>query len=184
MPVDQADLLAGVRDAFQHLEAAISTARSSRCRAFVGDELYQQVAAIVDDLSARGHRRVHGSFEIHEIDLIDVESTSSVRVRVHATSSIARLDQQHRVVDGSTELRSWTQDLTVECRGLPGEARWIISELGAMSVEGLVIGPVGEPMDPARQDELELRHRNAERDFDEHREAMLTAANFLTTASS
>src|SRR5207237_9232646 len=57
------EMLADVREAFVQLEAAVSTARPSGCRPFVGAALYEQVEGLVDELAAHGLGRVDGSFE-------------------------------------------------------------------------------------------------------------------------
>ena len=180
------EMLADVREAFVQLEAAVSTARPSGCRPFVGAALYEQVEGLVDELATRGHRRVHGSFEIHDVDLIDTDTPGRVLARVHASSSIARLDRQHRIVDGSVDLKLWAQDVTASVQEPVGaQPRWIITDLGELSVEGDVTGPLHEPMDPARRQALDAERRKRQRDDDEFWSALQAVSrNFLTATGS
>lgn len=180
------EMLADVREAFQHLEAAVSTARPSGCRPFVGAALYEQVEGLVDELAAHGHRRVHGSFEIHGVDVIEADTPGRVLARVHASSSIARLDRQHRIVDGSFELKRWAQEVMANVEEPVGaQARWIITELGELSVESDVTGPLHEPMDRARREALDAERRKRERDDDEFWSALQAVSrNFLTATGA
>ncbi len=162
------ELLADVREGFAQLESAISTADPQRCRPFVSDQLYQEIAAMVHDLSARGHRRIHGSFEILDAARLGGE-LPNIRVRIHAVSSIMEVDSAGDVVVGSGQLMSWSQDLTAAQRpALVGQPQWIIGELDQMSIEGVVTGPASPPMDPARAEFLETEGRRREREVDYH----------------
>jgi hypothetical protein len=183
---NQPEILADVREAFQQLEAAISAARPSGCRPFVGAALYEQVEGLVDELAAHGHRRVHGSFEIHDVNLIDVETQGRVLARVHASSSIAQLDRHNRIVDGSFDLKRWAQDVTAKVEEPMGaQPHWMITELGELSVEGDVTGPLHQPMDPARRQALDDERRKREREDDEFWAALRTVSrNFLTAVGS
>ena len=184
--LNQPEMLADVRQGFQQLEAAISTARPAGCRPFVGAALYEQVEGIVRELAAHGHRRVHGSFEIHDVDVIDAATPGRVMARVHASSSIVRLDRHHRIVDGSFDLKRWAQDVaaTVE-EPVRAQPRWIITELGELSVEGDVTGPLYQLIDPARRQALDDERRERERSDDEFWSALQTVSrNFLTAVSS
>jgi hypothetical protein len=162
------EILADVREAFEQFEDAISTADPARCRPYVSDQLYQDVVAMISDLSARGRRRVHGSFEIVDATLVDHDAGEPVQVRIHATSSIMELDQKNAIVSGSPDLMSWQQDLTVAYYDAPAaDHHWIITALGQMSVEGGVSGPAGQPMDAATVQELDARQAAREQEADE-----------------
>ena len=177
-------MLADVREAFVQLEAAVSTAQPGRTRPFLGDALYEQVAGCVNELAAKGHRRVHGAFEIHRIDILDSVPPTQVQARVHATSSIARVDRLDRIVDGSFELKAWSQDVTVHLRDTPARPRWIITKLGELTVEGDVTGPIHEPMHPSRRQALDDERRGRERESEEFWAALKTVSrNFLTAVS-
>src|SRR5205085_9162208 len=140
--------VADIRQGFNQLEAAISTARPTLCERYMTRELYQELVETVRDLAARGHRRVHGAFEILGTEILSVGSgepgSPAARVRLHAISSLVELDQRHRVVQGSEELTAWSQDLAAKRVETTG--RWIITELGSMSVQGPVAGPSGPPL--------------------------------------
>ena len=180
------EMLADVREAFVQLEAAVSTAQPGRTRPFLGDALYEQVAGCVNELAAKGHRRVHGSFEIHRIDILEAVPPAQVQARVHATSSIARLDRLDRIVDGSSELKAWSQDVTVNLReNAPARPRWIITNLGDLTVEGDVTGPIHEPMHPSRRQALDDERRRREQESEEFWAALKTVSrNFLTVVGS
>ena len=180
------EMLADVREAFVELEAAIATGRVSRCRSFVSDSLYGQVTACVDDLWAQGRRRAHGSFEIHHLEVLDSRPATGVRVRLQATSSIALLDRQGRIVDGSFALKMWAQDVTVSrFEASPQRPRWIITQLGDLAVEGDVRGPVNEPMSPTQRQALQAERNRREQEDEEFWAALRTVSrNFLTAVGS
>jgi hypothetical protein len=153
-----AELLADTRDAFQHLEDAISSSDPARCRTYVSDQLYHEVVSKVADLSAHGRWRVHGSFEILDAAAVSGESSAEMRVRIHAISSIMEVDDRARIVAGSADLMSWRQDVTAEhSEAAVGQPQWILGELGEMAVERVITGPAQEPMDPELVRSLELR---------------------------
>ncbi|TMC26696.1 MAG: hypothetical protein E6J32_11575 [Chloroflexi bacterium] len=175
---NQSELLADVREGFSQLEAAISTASPPLCKRYMTPELYQELVETVRDLAARGHRRVHGAFEIVGTEILSVDSGEpgppSARVRLHAISSLVELDQRHRVVQGSEELTAWSQDLAA--RRLETTGRWIITELESMSVQGPVAGPSGPPLPTRDLTELEKRERESK----EHGAAFVSATlNFM-----
>lgn len=162
------EILADVREAFEQFEDAISTADPARCRPYVSDQLYQDVAAMITDLSARGRRRVHGSFEIVDATLVDHDADDPIHVRIHATSSIMELDRQNRIASGTPDLMSWQQDVTAGYHDAPAaDHHWIITALGEMSVQGGVSGPAGQPMDAATVQQMEARQREREQETDE-----------------
>jgi hypothetical protein len=165
--------LADAREDFTQLESAISAANPDGCRGRIGPELYEQLVGTVRDLAHRGNRRVHGAFEILAAEVVGMESTvgesvPQVTVRLHATSSLLELDRQDRVAQGSNEPMAWTQDLVVKRH--PSSGRWIISELGLMSVLGPVTGPSGPPLDTRSETELEKQERESQ----EHEAAFMT----------
>ena len=180
------EMLADVREAFVQLEAAVSTAQVQRCRPYVGDALYEQVAGCVDELAKRGQRRVHGSFEIYRIEIPAAVSPHLVSARVHATSSIALLDRDQRILEGSFELKLWAQDVTVSLgKTRHGEPRWILTQLGELSVEGDVRGPVHEPMDQSRRQAADEERSRREQESEEFWHALQTVSrNFLTSVGS
>jgi predicted lipid-binding transport protein (Tim44 family) len=156
------ELLADVRAAFTQLETAISTVNPERCRPYVSPELYEQLVGTVRDLTHQGHRRVHGAFEILSADILDpgaaaTQSPVRATVRLHATSTLVELDRHDQVVYGARDLMAWTQDLVAARE--EGARRWIISELGPMSVQGPVAGPSGPPVETRSLSEQELRER-------------------------
>lgn len=63
-------------------------------------------------------------------------------------------------MQGSNDFMAWTQDLVV--RRDPRAGRWIISELGPMSVLGPVTGPSGPPLQSGSLTGLERRERESE----------------------
>ena len=163
-PSPPADILADVRDDFNHLEHAVSTGRPEIARRFVGPELYEELVGRVRDLSRRNCRRVHGAFEIltAEIDSAPAGVTATaegVAITVHAISSLAIVDTRDHLVEGSDDLMRWTQDLTAK----PNEGgRWLITSLGQLSVEGRVLGPAGPPLKTRELTEFEKRQRECE----------------------
>lgn len=166
------EILVDVREGFEQLEDAISMGDPRRCRPYVSDQLYQDVAAMVNDLLARGRRRVQGSFEIVDASIVDSEPGAPMQVRIHASSSLMELDRQNKIVSGTPDLTSWTQDVTVAYLDTPRDQRWIITGLGQMSVAGTVTGPAGHPMDPAAEQELEAREEARQQEADADFESM------------
>ena len=174
------EILADVRQAFVRLESALSLADPVRCRPFVGDRLYAEIVATIADLAARGRRRVHGSFEILDATLLDSEPVDPARVGIRAISSIQEIDRVGNVMLGGPDLISWRQEVTATRRDAgSADPRWIIAELGEMSVEGIVNGPAGQPMDPERVRALEVQRLEHERELDE-RFARLRHVSVLT----
>ena len=163
--VNRSELLADVREGFDELEAAISTAAPERCRRWVSTTLYEQVIGLVRDLTDRGHRRVHGAFEILNVEVLSLEpatalSPARAKISLSATSSLLEVDREQRVIQGSEQPMAWTQAL-VASRG-ETTGRWIISELGAMTVQGAVTGPTGPRLESSQEAELEKLGRGSE----------------------
>lgn len=166
------EIVVDVREGFEQLEDAISMGDPRRCRPYVSDQLYQDVAAMVNDLLVHGRRRVQGSFEIIDASIIDGEPGAPVQVRIHASSSIMELDRKNKIVSGTPDLMSWTQDVTAAYLDAPTDQRWIITALGEMSVPGIVTGPAGHRMDPAAEQELDAREESRQQEADADFEAM------------
>lgn len=166
------EIVVDVREGFEQLEDAISMGDPRRCRPYVSDQLYQDVAAMANDLQARGRRRVHGSFEVIDASIIDAEPGAPIQVRIYASSSIMELDRQNKIVSGTPALMSWTQDVSAAYLDAPTDQRWIITALGQMSIAGTITGPAGHPMDPAAEQELEAREEARQQEADADFEAM------------
>jgi hypothetical protein len=162
--VNQSELMADVRNDFIQLEAAISTARPELGRPYVAPELYEELVGLVRELNAHGRRRVHGSFEIVDTQLLSMDTTPfgvpRATLRLEATSSLAEIDRHGRLVQGSDQLQAWTQDL--EATHPEAINRWLISKLGVMTISGPVSGPSGPPRQSAVADELERRLKEDE----------------------
>jgi hypothetical protein len=176
------DAVAGIRDAFNHLEAALSMARPDLCHSFATAQFYAGIVLKVNDLQSRGHRRVHGSFEITDTVIASVGAGQRLVVDIHAISSIMELDANGAIVNGSDDIVRWTQEVT----GVPttdprDHASWLIDELGQISVVGPLDGPAYPPMDPAKVQALENERRQRKRESDEHEAALMTAnVNFMS----
>ena len=168
--------MADVRDDFIQLEAAISTARPELGRRYMSPELYEELVGLIRDLNAHGRRRVHGSFEILDTKLLSMDTNAfgvpRATLRLDATSSLAEVDRQGRLVDGSDQLQAWTQEL--EATHSDTTERWLISKLGPMTISGPVTGPSGPPLQSAVGDELERRLKEDESHSEVFTSATLT----------
>jgi len=163
-----AEILADTREAFEQLESAISMADPSRCRPYVSDQLYAEVTAMMADLAARGHRRIHGSFEIVDAALAGDQTADAIQVHIHAISSIMEFDRKNAIVSGTPDLMSWQQDVTVAYHDAAlADHHWVITSLGQLTVVGTVSGPAGQPMDEATVQAMEARQREREQETDE-----------------
>ena len=162
--MNEQELIADVRDDFIQLEAAISTARPEVARPYLAPELYEELSGLVRDLTARGRRRVHGSFEILGATLLSMDTTAfgvpSATLRLEATSSLAEVDPQGRIVQGSDQLQAWTQEFEATRPGATN--RWVISKLGLMKISGSVTGPSGPPLQSSVSEDLERRFKEDE----------------------
>jgi hypothetical protein len=136
------DFLADVRDAFGHLEAAISLVEPARCRGYVSDSFYQSVDSEVAALARRGRRRVHAGFEVLDVVLEEARLAGGLSVRLHAVSTLEEFDAAGPPT-GQRSQYIWTQDVDMvrQERG-EAESRWVIAGLGAMTIEKEVSGPV------------------------------------------
>lgn len=162
----EADALAGVREAFLRLEAAISTADPARCHGWVGPQVESELLAGLERLAAQNRRRVHGSFEILDASLRDDAPGAGIVVRIHAHSSIYEIAEDGTIT-GVPELMLWDQDVTAEPAGGGREARWVITALGELRVLGPVTGPAGTPIPPETSRVWEERIRRWEQEADE-----------------
>jgi predicted lipid-binding transport protein (Tim44 family) len=172
--LNREDVESCARDAFAHLQAAISLSDPERCRAFVTEEVGQAVRSEVETLSAGGRRRVRGDLDILDATVIRVESPDRVGVRIEVVSSRCEMDDGNNVVEGSPDLVRWSQDLamTLDAAGA-ADRRWLISALQPPAIGAAVTGPAGPPMDPAEERALDRRIEQLDRWSDEH-EAGLT----------
>ena len=164
--MNRAELLSDVREAFEQLEAAISSATPQRCQGFVAPRLYEQLLEMLGALAAAGRRRVHGAFEVTAAQLIAIDSDAPrARVRIEATSSLMQLDQGDRIAEGSDQPMSWTQEVVAERP--PGSEHWRLLELGEMRIAGPVAGPTGlavrtpEPTELEKQERASIEHAAA-----------------------
>lgn len=166
--MDLPDLFADVREAFGRLEAAISLSDPARCRGYVTDAFYESLDSAVRLLVDAGRRRMHADFEVLDVTLDQTRDDGSLRVRVRAVSTLEEFDA------GSPPTREprlfvWLQDVDVvrqEAGAVP--SRWLIADLGALTIEKQVSGPV-QPLDQSTLEELDAREaeRAAHRRDDE-----------------
>ena len=172
------DVLSCARDAFAHLQAAVSLSEPDRCRVYVTEEVGQAVRHEVESLSARGRRRVRGDLEILDASVIRVDSPERVGVRIDAVSSLCEMDERDKVVEGSPDLVRWGQELTMSRdHAGPVARRWLISALGPLAVGGAVTGPAAPPMDAAERRALEDRIEHLDRESDEHEAGLMRVAS-------
>jgi hypothetical protein len=159
------DVFADVREAFSRLEAAISLPDPVRCRGYVSDSFYESLDSEVRRLADNGRRRIHADFEVLDVMLEQAGDAGSLTVRVRATSTLDEFDAGSPPV-GDRALFRWSQDVVV-VRDQLGKApgRWLIAELGAMTIERQVSGPI-RPLDQSTLNELDARE--AERAAHQH----------------
>lgn len=177
--MNRQELLADVRDAFDHLEEAISQADAGRCRDFVTTKFYEQVLRSINELDRAGRRRVHGSFDIVAADVMPPQAGSTgmpeMRVLVRACSTLMEVDRAGKLQAGSDELTAWSQEVLAEQD--QRSRRWVIAGLGQMSIQGPLQGAAGQPLAAPPASELEQR----ERESIEHANAVVASAlNFLS----
>jgi len=159
------DVFADVREAFGRLEAAMSLSEPSRCRGYVSDSFYQSLESAVQLLVDSGRRRIHADFEVLDVTLDRARDDGSLTVQVRAVSTLEEFDAGSPPT-GEPRQFIWTQDVDVvreETEAVPG--RWLIADLGALTIEKQVSGPV-RPLDQSTLDELEARE--AERAAHQH----------------
>jgi hypothetical protein len=155
-PMDLPDLFADVREAFGRLEAAISLSEPARCRGYVTDAFYESLDSAVRLLVDTGRRRIHADFEVLDVTLEQARDDGSLTVRVRAVSTLEEFDAGSPP-SGEPRLFVWLQDVDVvrqETGAVPN--RWLIADLGALTIEKQVSGPV-QPLDQSTLDELDAR---------------------------
>jgi hypothetical protein len=154
--VNLPDVFADVREAFSRLEAAISLADPARCRGYVTDSFYESLDSEVRRLADHGRRRIHADFEVLDVMLEKAGGPGSVTVRVRATSTLDEFDAASPPT-GDRHLFIWSQDVVVvREQSVKAAGRWLIAELGAMTIERQVSGPI-RPLDPSTLNELAVR---------------------------
>lgn len=172
------DVLSCAREAFAHLQAAVSLSEPERCRNYVTEEVGQAVQHEVEALRARCRRRVRGDLDILDASVTRVDSRERVGVRIDAVSSVCELDEGDKVVEGSSDLVRWSQDLTMALdAAAPVDRRWLISALQPPTVGVAVAGPAASPMDAAERKALEDRIEQLDRESDEHEAGLMYAAS-------
>jgi hypothetical protein len=155
-PVDQPELFADVREAFGRLEAAISLSDPARCLGYVTDSFYQSLDSAVRLLAETGRRRIHADFEVLDVTLEQARDDGSPTVRVRAVSTLQEFDAASPPT-GEPRLFVWLQDVDmVRQDAAAAHGRWLIADLGALTIEKQVSGPV-PPLDQSTLDELEAR---------------------------
>jgi len=150
------DVFADVREAFGRLEAAMSLSEPARCRGYVSDSFYQSLESAVQLLVDSGRRRIHADFEVLDVTLEQARDDGSLTVQVRAVSTLEEFDAGSPPT-GEPRQFIWRQDVDVvreETEAVPG--RWLIADLGALTIEKQVSGPV-RPLDQSTLDELEAR---------------------------
>src|ERR1700680_4816713 len=154
--VNLPDVFADVREAFSRLEAAISLPDPARCRGYVTDSFYESLDSEVRWLADHGRRRIHADFEVLDVMLEQAGEAGSLTVRVRAVSSLDEFDAGSPPT-GDRQLFIWLQDVVV-VREESGKAagRWLIAELGAMTIGHQVSGPI-RALDQPTLDELAAR---------------------------
>ncbi len=154
--VNLLDVFADVREAFSRLEAAISLPDPARCRGYVTDSFYASLDSEVRLLADHGRRRIHADFEVLDVMLEEAGGTGWLTVRVRAVSTLDEFDAGSPPT-GERRLFIWLQDVVV-VREEAGKAagRWLIAELGEMTIERQVSGPI-RALDQSTLDELDAR---------------------------
>lgn len=176
------DVFADVREAFSRLEAAISLLDPARCRGYVSESFYESLDSEVRLLADHGRRRIHADFEVLDVMLEQSGRTGSLTVRVRAVSTLDEFDAGSPPT-GDRPQFMWLQDILVvreEARKAAG--RWLIAELGAMTIEHQVSGPVRALDQPtlaeldAREAERAAHHREDQKWSEDQTHAFM---NFL-----
>lgn len=154
--VNLPDVFADVREAFSRLEAAISLPDPARCRGYVTDSFYESLDSEVRWLADHHRRRIHADFEVLDVMLEQAGEAGSLTVRVRAVSTLDEFDAGSPPTGDRPQLM-WLQDVVV-VREVSGKAagRWLIAELGAMTIGHQVSGPV-RTLDKSTLDELDAR---------------------------
>lgn len=115
-----------------------------------------------------GRRRIHADFEVLDVTVEHVRDDGSLTVRVRAVSTLEEFDVASPPTN-EPRLFIWLQDVDV-VQQEAGEAkgRWLFADLGEMSIEKQVSGPV-RPLAQSTLDELDARdaERAAHRHEDE-----------------
>lgn len=161
------DVFADVREAFGRLEVAMSLSEPARCRGYVSDSFYQSLESAVQLLVDSGRRRIHADFEVLDVTLEQARDDGSLTVQVRAVSTLEEFDAGSPPT-GEPRQFIWRQDVDLvmeETEAVPG--RWLIADLGALTIEKQVSGPV-RPLDQSTLDELEARE--AERAAHQHQD--------------
>jgi len=170
--LDLPELFADVREAFGRLEAAISLSDPARCLGYVTDSFYESLESAVRLLADTGRRRIHADFEVLDVTVEQARDDGSLTVRVRAVSTLEEFDAGSPP-QGEPRLFVWLQDVDMvrqDAAALHG--RWLIADLGALTIEKQVSGPV-QPLDQSTLDELETRederaaHRRDDEDWSE-----------------
>jgi hypothetical protein len=170
--LDLPELFADVREAFGRLEAAISLSEPARCLGYVTDSFYESLDSAVRLLADTGRRRIHADFEVLDVTLQQARDDGSVTVRLRAVSTLEEFDagSQPR---GEPRLFVWLQQVDMVRQDAASlHSRWLIADLGALTIEKQVSGPV-QPLDQSTLDELEAReaeraaHRRDDEDWSE-----------------
>ncbi|MGD0449385.1 MAG: TIM44-like domain-containing protein [Candidatus Dormibacteria bacterium] len=171
------DVVSCARDAFTHLQAAVSLSEPERCRVYLTEEVGQAVQREVESLRARGRRRVRGNLDILDASITRVDSPERVGVRIDAVSSLCEMDEGDNVVEGSPDLMRWGRELTMSRdQAGPVDRRWLISALQTPAVGVAVTGPAAPPMDAAERSALEDHIEQLDRESDEHEADLMDVA--------
>jgi hypothetical protein len=166
------ELFADVREAFGRLEAAISLSDPARCLGYVTDSFYESLDSAVRLLADTGRRRIHADFEVLDVTLQQARDGGSRTVRLRAVSTLEEFDAGSPP-QGEPRLFVWLQDVDMVRQDAAGaHSRWLIADLGSMTIEKQVSGPV-QPLDQSTLNELEAReaeraaHRRDDEDWSE-----------------